>query len=184
LTDLPVEVRAAAPVDAARIALVHVESWRAWYRGLVPQPILDRLSVERRATFWTDRLAEPGETRTWVASRENRIVGFAGTALPSDPAMPPGTAELEMIYLLPDMAGRGVGRRLMALAVGDLVERGFELAILWVFTANDRARRFYERGGWQPDGSAQDLDFDGTPIEEVRYRMDLLTGVAPSDDEA
>jgi len=53
--------------------------------------------------------------------------------------------------------------------------RGFTSAILWVLTANDGARRFYEAGGWQPDGATNMLDFDGTPIEEIRYRLDLAT---------
>ena len=64
----------------------------------------------------------------------------------------------------------------METATGDLVERGFASAILWVFTANDRARRFYEAAGWRPDGTAQLLDFDGTAIEEIRYSIDLVSG--------
>jgi GNAT superfamily N-acetyltransferase len=166
-------IRPAVPPDAGEIARVHVTSWRAAYVGIVPQSILDRLSVERRQELWGTRLAEPGETRTLVADRDGQIAGFAGTNRPTDPEYPAGTAELETIYLMPETWRQGVGRRLMNGALNDLVERGFTTAILWVLSANDRARRFYEDGGWRADGRAQMLDFDGTPVEEVRYRLPL-----------
>jgi len=173
LTETAPLVRAAAPSDAPGIAAVHVQTWRAAYVGLVPQPILDRLSVERRLVFWSEHLTNPGESRTWVAETDGRIVGFAGTARPTAADLPAGTGELEMIYLLPEAWHRGVGGALLRAAVEDLVERGFATAVLWVFTANDRARRFYEAHGWLADGTAQMLDFDGTPIEEIRYRIGL-----------
>jgi hypothetical protein len=34
--------------------------------------------------------------------------------------------------------------------------------------------------GWQADGRVQMLDFDGTPVEEMRYRIDLRGGVTGS----
>ena len=40
-------VREATVADSAGIARVRIETWRAAYRGLVPQEVLDRLSVER-----------------------------------------------------------------------------------------------------------------------------------------
>ena len=46
----------------------------------------------------------------------------------------------------------GVGRMLMAEARRRLAEDGFSEAILWVLQGNDRARSFYEREGWEPDG--------------------------------
>jgi ribosomal protein S18 acetylase RimI-like enzyme len=166
-------VRPAGPSDAADIAAVHVASWQAAYVGIVPQAVLDRLSVDRRRDFWTGRLADPGETRTFVAVTGRRLVGFAGTGRSTDPEYPGGTAELETIYLLPDVWHQSLGRRLMDLAMDDLAARGFSAAILWVLTDNERGRHFYEAAGWQPDGRAQMLDFAGTPVEELRYTLRL-----------
>jgi ribosomal protein S18 acetylase RimI-like enzyme len=168
-----VVIRAALPPDAPDIARVHVEAWRAAYVGIVPQAVLDRLSIDRRQEFWARRLADPGESRTFVGVRDGQIAGFAGTGRPADPKHPRGTAELETIYLLPEFWRLGVGRLLMRLSTDDLAERGFSSAILWVLTENDRGRRFYEAVGWQADGRVQMLDFDGTPVEEMRYRLDL-----------
>jgi GNAT superfamily N-acetyltransferase len=168
-----IDVRPANVNDAPAIARVHVESWQATYPGIVPQQILDNLSVERRLAGWSRLLASPGEARVWIGELDGRVVGFAGTARPVDPAMGAGVAELETIYLLPVAQGRGLGRLLMRRATDDLVERGFPSAILWVLTDNERARRFYEAGGWRLDGGAQMLDFDGTPVEEIRYRIEF-----------
>jgi ribosomal protein S18 acetylase RimI-like enzyme len=128
-----VAVRPASAADAARISNVHVESWQTAYRGLVPQSILDGLSIERRSDFWSRRLLEPAETKTWLGEQDGEIVGFVATAHPSDPELPPDTAEVESIYLLAPSRGLGLGRLLLKTATHDLVERGFASAILWVF---------------------------------------------------
>ena len=47
-------IRPATVDDAAAVAHVHVSSWRSTYRGLMPDAVLDSLSVERRAEFWRE----------------------------------------------------------------------------------------------------------------------------------
>jgi len=47
-----VAVRQATIDDAGDIAVVHVATWRAAYRGLMPQSLLDGLSVEARTAVW------------------------------------------------------------------------------------------------------------------------------------
>ena len=44
--------------DAAGIATTHVASWRAAYRGLLPQSLLDDLSVDRRTEQWREAIAD------------------------------------------------------------------------------------------------------------------------------
>ena len=54
---MTVRVRAATADDAAGVARVHVDSWRATYKGLMPDAVLDGLSVDNRAD-WLAALAE------------------------------------------------------------------------------------------------------------------------------
>ncbi len=172
------EIRLGVPADALGIALAHVASWQATYPGIVPQPILDRLSIERREAYWRETITrslddatDTGE-RVWVAEApapDGRILGFAATGPARDDDVDPGTGEVNAIYLAPGAWSRGIGRQLFAAAVDDLAIR-HENLVLWVLTDNERARRFYEQAGWAPDGTARVLDFDGTPIEEIRYR--------------
>jgi GNAT superfamily N-acetyltransferase len=170
-----VVVRPARLDDAPTIADLHVRSWRAAYRGIVPDAILDGLSIEQRVEFWQRRIrreADPSaEGRIWVVVEGDRVVGLAATRRATDPDVGEGTGELAAIYLAPEAWSRGLGSALFAAAVADLRARGFAPLVLWVIEANARGRRFYERAGWRSDGARHEIDFDGTPVDEIRYRI-------------
>ena len=168
-----VRIREGTPADARACAEVHVEGWRWAYRGLLPDDYLDRLSVEDRERMWRQGFAEPGERVAWVAERGGRVVGFCVTGPSEDADADRATAEVYAIYLLPEVEGTGVGRRLFEHAVEDLRRRGFRRATLWVLEANERARRFYERAGWRTDGAVNEERFDGANLPTVRYRVEL-----------
>lgn len=69
-------VRPATPDDAAAIAGVHVRSWQVAYRGVVPDVILDGLSVEQRRTTWRQLLVDDHGSLTLVADRGGEVAGF------------------------------------------------------------------------------------------------------------
>lgn len=167
-------VRVATAGDAGAIARVHVSSWRAAYAGIVPDRVLARLDEARRAEQWRGWV-DRGAEGVWVLVAEERgdVVGFVAFHSRGDRA-----GEVQAVYLDPGWWRRGVGRMLMEAAEARLVADGVDEATLWVLTANGRARAFYERVGWQPDGATQDLDFDGTPVPEVRYRRSLEPAAA------
>ena len=170
-------VRVARTDDAEAIADAHVRSWLATYRGLVPDAILDGLSVERRTTFWRDTIsAETGGSvptaRTWVVEAAARVQGFAATgAIRDQPDGLAGAGEVFAIYLAPEARGRGFGRALFTHAVDDLRARGFDPVVVWVFEANTEARRFYEAAAFEPDGARQPVDFGEVALPEIRYRL-------------
>ena len=49
-------IRPAVIHDARAIAQVHVESWKSTYRGILPEALLDGLSVEKREASWRELL--------------------------------------------------------------------------------------------------------------------------------
>jgi hypothetical protein len=70
-------VRRAVVEDAEAIAAVHVASWRAAYRGLIDQEVLDRLSVEQRAQAHRALLADASSPhRVLVCERGERIAAL------------------------------------------------------------------------------------------------------------
>jgi GNAT superfamily N-acetyltransferase len=109
--------------------------------------------------------------RTWVVEDAGTVVGFASTRPSREADTTPGTGELHAIYVAPEAWSRGLGGTLLGTAVDDLHERGFAPLVLWVIEANVRGRRFYERAGWRADGARQPIDFDGVPVDEIRYRL-------------
>jgi GNAT superfamily N-acetyltransferase len=165
-------VREAVIEDAYGIATVHVRTWQAAYRGIVPDGILDAMDIERRAERWRDDwLSTPGGG-IWVAEEDGAIIGWAnaGTSRDSDDAAAQG--ELYGIYVASTEWGTGAGQSLMDVATAWLGER-FESAALWTLEANARARRFYEKNGWRFDGTTKEEDARGVVLREVRYRIDL-----------
>jgi GNAT superfamily N-acetyltransferase len=85
-----------------------------------------------------------------VAEADGAVVGFA-QAVPSRDDPPVRPLELASLYLRAALHGSGLGQALLDAAVGD------RPASLWVAEVNPRARRFYERNGFVPDGARQVL---------------------------
>lgn len=170
-------VRPAAPRDAQPIARIRIDAWRATYAGVVPAAILDGMDLDRNETFFAGIIDGPGTHEIVVVEDPpGTVAGYAmvGPARDEDAA---GLGELDAIYLAPDRRGQGLGAPLLATALEALRGRGFQTVVLWVLTSNEAARRFYERQGFTLDGARRDLDFNGTPIEEIRYRR---TGRGPA----
>jgi len=107
-----------------------------------------------------------------IAQREGRVIGFAALGRARDPDGG-GAGEVYAIYAHPAAWDTGAGRALMRTALEQLRELGYQEATLWVLDSNERARRFYEKGGWRADGATKlDQRFD-PPLHEVRYRIVL-----------
>jgi RimJ/RimL family protein N-acetyltransferase len=160
-------IRPATAADASAIARIHVASWREAYAGIVPTQYLANLDVAARQAWWDDVLGQPA-SRTWVAELDQRTVGFAHLGPAGDEDAEPEDLELYAIYLDPETWGRGVARDLMR-AVLDAVPASSAVS-LWVLADNERARRFYKRHGFEPDGVEKIEEIGGKPLTEVRYR--------------
>jgi putative phosphoesterase len=162
----PFVVRPATVADAAEVASVEVASWRAAYRGIMPDAYLSAMSVERQARVWARAL--DGERsrgkRTLVATVERSIVGYAMVGRDKEG----GDGLLYLMYVLPQWWGSGAGDALMASAEQSLAELGHARSILWVLETNTRARRFYERRGWSADDATQVDDYGGTRLQALR----------------
>jgi len=170
-------VRPAAVSDAEAVACIEIAAWKAAYRGIVPDPVLDGLDLDDETATWRERLRGQDVVRVAVAELDEppaprRPAGYVteGPARGDDEA---GLGEIWAIYVDPGAQGRDVGRALMDAAVRALVTRGFAEAILWVFEANAPARGFYEHLGWVADGAAKPYEIGGATPIELRYRRSL-----------
>lgn len=167
-----VEVRPAVVDDAEQIAEVHVRSWQAAYRGLLPQDYLDRLDPAGRVESSRRMLQEADLPRsgTLAATEGGYLVGFAHIGPARDEDADHTVGEVFAIYLAPRAWGKGYGRELMSGALARLGEAGYQQATLWVLDSNARARRFYEAAGFQPDGAVKEDHSRGFGLTEIRYR--------------
>jgi GNAT superfamily N-acetyltransferase len=165
-------IRAAQTGDAAALARIHIDSWRAAYKGLVPDSHLQGLSYDKREAGFRKAIADSGGS-TFVAETGERIAGLM-TIGPSRDADLDSTAVAEIwgIYLAPEFWRQGIGRRLVEEAEMMFVAKRYAGAILWVFEGNPQARWFYEAMGFAPDGKSRMLN-PGTPLKAIRYRKRL-----------
>jgi len=161
-------LREAHPNDAAGIARVHVGSWRAAYRGIIPDQFLADLSQPDRKRRWARTLSVP-DRRDFVYVAEHAagdIVGFASGGLEraGDPIY---RGELYAIYILPGHQRRGVGRALTGLVAERLIQLGLGSMLVWVL-ADNPWRRFYDTLGGQVLCSKQ-VETGGVELTEVSY---------------
>jgi ribosomal protein S18 acetylase RimI-like enzyme len=186
-------IRPATDKDGAAIARVHVAAWQGAYRGAVPDSYLDSMDAAERGRAWERLLvAGGGKGRVvfgespavvLVAEDDNReIVGICsfGPARPAEGQVvgeenPPGSGELMMINFDPSAWGTGLARRMLEAATTGLERGGHKEAVLWVLDSNARARRFYEKHGWRPDGAEKLDERPGFALRELRYRRQLGT---------
>ena len=184
-------IRSASPADAAEISGVQRDSWLAAYQGIIAHEIIDRVTAPDGGA----RVRQVFRLRPWqrmvVAvvqkpADEPGIVGYASFGPELDvfapwphPVSPAGqqgqVGELYALYVHPAWWSTGTGRALMDHVLAKVSRAGFPNVMLWVLERNARARRFYERAGFQPDGASHVLDGLGGVIE-IRYRRALGGG--------
>jgi len=169
-------IRSATPVDARAIATIHVEAWRAAYRGIVPDEYLDSLSIDRRESAWRQNLLA-AETSTWVAQEADGIVGWISAGPSRDLDAGTSAGEIWAVYVAPECWGKGVGRSLCVQAEQHLRAQDFIAVTLWVLKDNERAVRFYQSNGFVLDpGAAKEIERGGKTLSEVRFRKPLIGG--------
>jgi ribosomal protein S18 acetylase RimI-like enzyme len=118
------------------------------------------------------------------------IVGYASYGPETDvlsapwphPRTPGGeqgrTGELYALYVRPAWWSTGTGRALMERVLARTAAAGYQSVVLWVLRDNWRARRFYERAGFAPDGATNVLERLGE-VPEVRYRRPPVSNDQP-----
>ncbi|WP_330182392.1 GNAT family N-acetyltransferase [Nocardia sp. NBC_01503] len=141
------------------MAECHIACWREAYQGLVPAHVLDAFDIGKRAAAWEKIRAEyPG--RIVVAVIDGTVIGFASSG-PSRDESPVAERELSAMYVRKAWYGTGVAHELMKTVLAQDVDTS-----LWVFEENPRARAFYRKYGFEPDGERRVEAF--TPAMEVR----------------
>jgi ribosomal protein S18 acetylase RimI-like enzyme len=158
-------IRAAKAGDAPRVGEIHVDGWRAAYRGIIPDSFLAGLSAEQRAAGWKSAIEkDPGSVL--VHEKDGAIVGWAAVGKSRDGIE--GAGELFAIYVDPACWRQGCGRQLMEAAEATLWARGHRFCLLWVLEKNLPARAFYRRLGYVEDGGRKSESIGGVELTEIR----------------
>ena len=142
-------------------ALVHWRAWHEAYVGLVSPDYLDKLTLER-----CEKMAFSWPDNTVVAKDGETVVGFVSWGDRGEEAS--GIGEIFALYVSREYYGTGVAQRLMEAGLEQL--RGYPAVCLWVLKENGRARRFYEKCGFRPDGTEE--YHANISAEEIRMTLE------------
>jgi ribosomal protein S18 acetylase RimI-like enzyme len=153
-----IRLRQAVASDAQAIGAVFDAAVReGWgYLGeLASQPMFT-------AAEWDKDVADHAPPNVLLVATDEgeRVVGFT--------AAHPRDCEIFLLFVDPAVAGRGVGRMLLAAADNALRAAGCSEAFLFTHEQNERALHVYARAGYQPDGTIRVSDFRGTSLRELR----------------
>jgi len=136
------EIRLAAVGDAAAIAALVERYWVFESIGG-----FDRPRIEARLS---DLLSRPERGACWVAEGEGRLCGYLLAVFMFSLEHGGLMAEIDELFVSPEMRSAGVGTLLVAAAERDLAGRGLVRLQLQLAVDNEGARRFYERHGFVP----------------------------------
>lgn len=162
-------VIAADPGDAAELRDLHVETWAATYRDLLPQRFYrERLTAHQRrdwAELVRGQAAAGGEVL--IVRSETGVDGLCQYGpTEDDDDDPRSVGHIHRLYIRPSRQRAGIGRSLLAEATRRMRDSGARELTVWALERDPNARAFYERLGWQADGKRR---FDGAT--DVRYRL-------------
>lgn len=162
-------IREAVSEDAPAVAQVHVATWKAACRGLLPDDFLNSLDPIRRESMWRRVFGRPGQP-VYVATDGLQIVGFCSLARSRDADAADAVGEIPAIYVLPAAWRRGWGSRLLMTTLARAAAMTFREVTLWVLDTNALARAFYEKHGFTLDGGKKQEILGGVEACELRYR--------------
>jgi GNAT superfamily N-acetyltransferase len=162
--------RVAEPADARALGEALVAGFEG-YRSFAPESWEPPGALGEVERFRT--LLEDADAWFVVAERDGEVVGHSGFQ-PARTSMVPveddDLAHLRALFVDEEWWGSGLASELHGRALVEAARRGYGSIRLFTPAGQARARRFYEREGWQQDGEPRE---SGIGIMTVEYRRKL-----------
>jgi ribosomal protein S18 acetylase RimI-like enzyme len=140
------------PEDAAAIDRIFDTSFCDTFGHLYKPEDLETFMSSFGVEDWEQQLRDPAFAIR-VAEVEEQPVGYLKLGPMKLPFTPTGPAILlDQLYILKGHHGTGIAHALMDWALDEAKKRGAREIYLTVYTDNHRAKRFYDRYGFEAVG--------------------------------
>lgn len=159
------KIRYADINDSKTLGEIHSKSWKVAYKGIVPNEILETITVEKRQKYFEKALSEGWEEDANIFN-DDESIGLICIGKCRDTDKPNTCGEIWGIYLLPEYWNSGIGSELIHWGLNELKKRNYDKVTLWVLEENINARKFYEKVGFKHDGTVITI---GKKLNEYRY---------------
>jgi RimJ/RimL family protein N-acetyltransferase len=156
--------------DIPAIRNCYLRSWRAAYDGYLSPDVVDEEAEKRREFDWGRGIKADTSIVLVSVGDDGAVVGVV--QVDEDLPPPRDRPEVVVLYLDPEAWGTQVARELLAAGLHWAADRGHSEVRLRVVEVHRRARRFYEREGWQV---ALELDADRNDFFRLIYYHRMLS---------
>lgn len=132
---LSVDFELAKPEDWASLASIRIEGLKQNPDAFigVNSPSVPESSDERK---WKEYIDDPNRFYLF-AKKDSGVIGFAGAYIDYDEKeTPEGVWCVQWAYIKPEFRGKGVGERMYAKRLNEIINRGSKSAIGFVLRAN------------------------------------------------
>lgn len=122
--------------DIMEAAIIHAESWKESHKGICSAEFIVSHTPERQKNYLESQIAKGAQLYLLIDRKPVGIVSVHDNVI-------------ENLYVLPEEQNKGYGTQLLTFAVGKCTKP----PTLWILSTNNRAKRLYERNGFQPTGN-------------------------------
>ncbi len=137
------EIRLLVEKEIDEMTELYVKSWRATYKGIIPDKILDTITVEKFNKIWKEYITK--ENNGIFGAFENDVfLGFG--AFTPDEEME-DTLYLDSLHIKDGYKGKGVGTKIINHLKEYAREKEYKGVSVSIMSGNDRARNLYTKLG-------------------------------------
>ena len=142
-------IRPASETDLDSLIEIFRACWLNSYKEILVQSVRDGMTEDKAREMWVLSVQPHPDRTTFVIEENGVLVGMArvGRDLTND-----ARGHLFSLYVHPDNAGRGLGKKLLRRGLAFLRETGFDEISLWVFKNNAPTRNLYTSLGFYETG--------------------------------
>ncbi len=151
--------------------------WRLAYASFMPKSVFDKkdANIEESVEKFKKQLNN-NEIFGYVAISDLKIVGvaIARNLTNYDHYKSLGFADLQVLYILPEFQGIGLGSKFFELVKNDFIAAGITKMLICALEKNVNARVVYEKwGGKLDEAYKKDYETCGETFVDVFYLYDL-----------
>lgn len=140
-----IDIRAAGLPDVEGMSVVLDAAWHENYKDIFSAEQIAAYTGEYRRRSFADLLKSGRDIFVLLCDGEIAAVCAAQTC--SEKPFE-GYAEIMMLYVLPEMQHKGMGKKLLSHTLRKMRGKGYKSAVLDTAEKNVSARRFYEKFGF------------------------------------
>jgi L-amino acid N-acyltransferase YncA len=164
-------IRQATFDDIQYIAQIEVDNQHIDEHSHPTERMMNELFLREYRKRWKKKLSEG--MCTLIVSANDNTVGFISYSTCDE--VLPGTdhvAEINNIYVLPEMRGRLIGKLLCETALEKIRKAQFKQVMVWLLAGSHRTMQFYEAMGFLPTSAVRlDKIRENVILKEFQYQI-------------